>query len=159
MALMPVCSGSFTGCRFTMPGATRSTFLVPTASIGPLPSQRLAERVHDATQEVRAHRHLEHAAGAPDRVALLELQVVAHDDGADVVLFEVQRQGGDRLTGLGRLDLEHLVRHGRSETVDAGDSVLHLEDLADFLGLEVFLVVLDLLEQRLLDLAGAERCV
>jgi hypothetical protein len=38
IALMPVCSGSFTGWRSTMPGATMSTSRRPTDSIGPLPS-------------------------------------------------------------------------------------------------------------------------
>ena len=48
----------------------------------------------------RADRHLEQAAGAADLVAFLELEVVAEDGGADVVLFEVERQPGDRLAGL-----------------------------------------------------------
>ncbi len=38
MALRPVCSGSFTGCRSTTPGASRSMALNWSASIGPLPS-------------------------------------------------------------------------------------------------------------------------
>ena len=77
-------------------------------------------------------RHLEHAAGAADLVAFLELEVVAQDGGADVVLFEVQHQAGDRLAGLLGGELEHLAGHRRLEPVDAGDAVLHLEDGADF---------------------------
>ena len=57
---------------------------------------RTAERVDDAADQLRTDRHLEHAAGAADLVALLELEVVAEDDGADVVLFEVERERGDR---------------------------------------------------------------
>ena len=53
---------------------------------------RTAERVDDAADDLRADRHLEHARGAADLVAFLELEVVAEDDGADVVLFEVQRE-------------------------------------------------------------------
>ena len=45
-------------------------------------------------------RHLEHAAGAADLVAFLELEVVAEDDGADVVFFEVERERGDLVAGL-----------------------------------------------------------
>ena len=38
MALMPVWSGSFTGWRLMMPGATTSTGRLSSASISPLPS-------------------------------------------------------------------------------------------------------------------------
>ena len=38
MALIPVCSGSFTGCRSMMPGATISTLRVLFVWIGPSPS-------------------------------------------------------------------------------------------------------------------------
>ena len=38
IALMPVCSGSFTGCRTMMPGATISTGRGRVVSIGPSPS-------------------------------------------------------------------------------------------------------------------------
>ena len=51
-------------------------------------------------------------AGAADLVAFLELEVVAEDDGADVVFFEVQREGGDVVAGLAdERDLEHLAGH------------------------------------------------
>jgi hypothetical protein len=53
---------------------------------------RAAERVDDAADQRRADRDLEHAGGATDFVAFLELEVVAQHDGADVVLFEVQRE-------------------------------------------------------------------
>jgi hypothetical protein len=38
MALIPVCSGSFTGWRLMMPGATTSTFRVAVVLMGPRPS-------------------------------------------------------------------------------------------------------------------------
>ena len=41
MALMPVCSGVFTGCRSTMPGAGLSTARRFVEMIGPLPSTGL----------------------------------------------------------------------------------------------------------------------
>ena len=95
MALMPVCSGSFTGWRTMMPGASLSTLRVMLRVDVALAVDRAAERVDDAADELGADRHLEHAAGAADLVALLELEVVAEDDGADVVLFEVERERGD----------------------------------------------------------------
>jgi hypothetical protein len=119
---------------------------------------RPAEGVHHAADQRRPHRDLEHAAGAPDLVALLELEVVAEHHGADVVLLEVERQGGDRLARLARMDLEHLPRHRLAEAVDARDAVLDLQDGADFLDVELVEVGgLDLLEENVLDLAGAER--
>ena len=62
----------------------------------------------------------------------------------------------DRLAPVGGGDLQHLARHRVRETVDAGDPVLDLEDLADLLGLQLFLVVLDGPEENALDLARPE---
>ena len=131
MALMPVCSGSLTGWRTMMPGATISTGRRRRRLDRAAAVHRPAERVHHAAEHRRADRHLEQAAGAADLVALLELQVVAQDGGADVVLFEVEHQARDRLAGLLRGELEHLAGHGRLQAVDAGDAVPHLEDGAD----------------------------
>ncbi len=119
---------------------------------------RPAERVDDAADEGGTDGHLEHAAGPADLVALLELEIVAEHDGADVVLFQIEGEGGDDVAGLARVHLEHLARHRLAEAVDARDSVLHLEDGADFLDVEFMEIGgLDLLEENVLDLAGAER--
>ena len=158
MALMPVCSGSFTGWRTMMPGACDSTLRVIVVAIVAQAVDRTAERVDDAADQRGTDGHLEHARRAADLVAFLELEIVAEDDGADVVFFEVQREGGDLVAGLGRRDLEHLAGHRLLQPVDARDSVLHLEDRADFLDVELVEVGgLDLAEQDVLDLAGAER--
>ncbi len=61
---------------------------------------RAPEGVDDAADHGRPDGDLEHAGGAADLIALLQAEVVAEDDGADVVLFEVEREGGDRLAGL-----------------------------------------------------------
>ena len=64
------------------------------------------------------------------------------------------------VAGLGRRDLEHLAGHGLLEAVDAGDSVLHFEDGADFFDVELVEVGgFDLAKEDVLDLAGAERGV
>ncbi len=119
---------------------------------------RAAEGVDHAADERGAHRHFEHAGGAAHVVAFAELEVVAEDDGADVVLFEVQRQRGDLVAGFGRGDLEHLAGHGFLKAVDAGDAVLHFEDGPDLLDVErVEISSVDLAEQDVLDLAGAKR--
>src|SRR5690606_16569918 len=49
--------------------------------------QRTSQRVYNAPDERGAHGHLEHASGAAYVVALLEAEVVAEYDRADVVLF------------------------------------------------------------------------
>src|SRR5436190_595252 len=53
---------------------------------------RLAERVHDAADELRADGHLEDAAGRFHRVALGDVLVGSEHDGADRVALEVQRE-------------------------------------------------------------------
>ena len=61
------------------------------------------------------------------------------------------------VAGLGRRELEHLAGHGLLQAVDAGDSVLHLEDGSDFFDVELVEVGgFDLAEEDVLDLAGAE---
>src|SRR5439155_11652558 len=94
---------------------------------------RTTARIDDSADERRSHRNLEHTSRAADLVALLELQVVSKDDGADVILFEVEAKAGDLVAGLRGRHLEHLARHGFQQPVDAGDAVLDLEDRTHFL--------------------------
>ena len=118
IALMPVCSGSVTGWRWTTPGALNSAGRVSVVSIVALAVERVAERVDDAAEQRVADRDLEQAAGALDGVALDDLLPVAEQHGADVVGLEVQREAGDVVR-----QLEHLERHAVLEAVDAGDAV------------------------------------
>ena len=157
MALMPVCSGSFTGWRTMMPGALRLDLArrrgvdLAHAVDGP------AQRIDRAADELRADRHLEHARRAANLVAFLELEVIAEDDRADVVLFEVEGEGGDVVARLRRRDLEHLAGHRFLETVDARDSVLDFENGSDLFDIELVQVSgFDLAEEDVLDFAGAE---
>jgi hypothetical protein len=116
---------------------------------------RLAQRVHHPAQHPRPGRHLEEAAGAADLVAFLELQVVAHDRGAHVVLLEVQHQPVDDLAGFGRGELQHLARQRGLEAVDARDAVAHFEGGPDVgrVGLRQ-VGRLDFLEEDALDFTG-----
>ena len=75
MALMPVCSGSFTGWRAMMPGALISTRRTLGGADRALAVDRLAERVDHAADQRLADRHLDDAAGALDLVAFLDLRV------------------------------------------------------------------------------------
>ena len=96
IALMPVCSGSFTGWRTMIPGACDSTLRrrasrrsSPMPSIG-RPSASTTRPTSSGPTGTSSTRRR-----AADLVAFLELEVVAEDDGADVVFFEVEREGGD----------------------------------------------------------------
>src|SRR5215204_2084221 len=99
MAFRPVWSGSFTGWRWTTPGALNSA------------GQALADG------------DLQQAVGALDRVPLDDVLPGAEQHGADVVGLEVEREAGDVMG-----QLEHLERLAVLEAVDAGDAVGHGED-------------------------------
>ena len=64
---------------------------------------------------------------------------------------------GDDLLGLGGGEFEHFTGHDLAEAIDTGDAVLHFEDGADFLDVEIGEVGgLDLTEEDVLDFAGAQ---
>ena len=92
MALMPVCSGCSTGCRPATPGAIDSTGRECVGDDRALAVERIAQRIDDAADHRLADRHLQQLAGGADLVALGDLEVVAEDDDADGVLFEVEGQ-------------------------------------------------------------------
>ena len=68
------------------------------------------------------------------------LQVIAEDDDADRVLFEVERQA-DRAVG----ELDHLLGHDAGEAVDAGDAVADFQHAADVADVDLRREVLDFL--------------
>src|SRR5205807_1891639 len=126
IALMPVWSGSFTGCRLMIPGATMSTLRVFVPWSGPNPSTgrpsasttRPTPPAHPPPPQRRPHGHLQHAPGAAHLVPLPQHEVVAEDHGTDVVLFQVQRLPRDLLSRLRGGELEHLAGHGRGEMLE-----------------------------------------
>ena len=87
---------------------------------------RIAERVDDAAEQALADRHFDDRAGALDRLAFLDLAVLAENDDADVVGFEVERHAARAV-----LELDHLAGLNLVEAVGAGDAVADGEDLAD----------------------------
>src|SRR3972149_6050754 len=80
--------------------------------------QRLAQRVHDTADEAIADGHLDDATGRSDLVALPDPLVVAEDDGADGVFFQVQGHPHD-VVG----ELHQLAVHAAAQAVYAGDAV------------------------------------
>ena len=92
MTLMPVCSGSLTGWRSTMPGAWISMRRMRLGGDRALAVDRLAQGVDDPAEQPVAHGDRQDAPGGVDRLALLDVADVAEDDGADRVLVEVEGQ-------------------------------------------------------------------
>ncbi len=102
--------------------------------------ERIAERIDHAAQQLVADGNAQQAAGAADFVAFGDFQVVAQDDDADGVFFEVERQA-DRAVG----ELDHLLGHHAREAVDAGDAVADFEHAADFADVDLRGELLDFL--------------
>src|SRR5262249_7041850 len=115
------------------------------------PVERVAERVDDASEQRLADGDARHLAGAPHRLALLDLLPLAGERSADVVLFEVERKTRDTV-----LELEQLQRDAVLEPVDPGDAVADLQDGADLGEVRLDVVLLDPLTQDRGDLFRAQ---
>ena len=126
IALMPVCTGSFTGCRSTTPGALNSSGRVSDDSIGGPPSTGWPSGLTMRPISCLADRHARDAPRTTHRLPLLHVLPVSEQRRSDVVLLEVQRDADDAV-----VELEHLHGDGALEPVDAGDAVAHLEHSAD----------------------------
>ena len=122
MALMPVCIGSPTGWRSATPGARNSTGRGFGRVERSLAVERAAQRIEHATDDRIADWHRQQLAGGADFVAFLNLQVVAENDDADTVLFEVERQPRH---AAGKLD--HLAGHHARQPIHASDAVADFE--------------------------------
>jgi len=114
MALMPVCSGCFTGWRSTMPGAGDSTGRRRVVRIGPLPSTGLPSGSTTAADHLGSDGHRQQLAGGADFHAFGDFQIVAKDNDGDGVLFEIEGEALD--VALGEVDefAGHDPRRGRS---------------------------------------------
>ena len=111
-----------------------------------MPSIGCAERVDDAAEHRVADRHRDDARRALDRVAFLDLPVVAEQHGADAVLFEVQRNAEDAVR-----ELEHLAGHRALDAVHARDTVTERDHAADFGDVDLDRVAADLVANDLGD--------
>ena len=101
--------------------------------------ERIAQRIDDAADDGVADRHFEQRAERADLVAFGDLEVIAEDDDADRVFFEVEDEPAD----LGAGELDHFAVHGAGEAVDAGDAVADFEHAAHLARVELVLVGLD----------------
>ena len=138
MALMPVCSGSQTGWRCDTPVAITSTGRNSLGVDRALAVQRIAQRVEHAAHHRFAHRDGQQPSQGPHFVALVDAQVVAENDHADAVLFQVE---GQPLDAVGEFD--HFAGHHAGQAVHAGDSVADFEHRAHFADIDLALELLD----------------
>ena len=106
----------------------------------PLAVGRVAQRVHHAADQRLAHRHGHDALGPLDRVAFLDLGVIAQQHRADLVFFQVQRQPG-HFVG----KVEELAGHGVLQAVNARHTVADRDDRPDLADRDAAVVVLNLL--------------
>src|SRR5207247_10008097 len=102
-----------------------------------------AQRIDHASDDRIADRRFEHAPGGFDGVAFLDLQIIAEDDGADGIFFEVED-----LSHRAAFELEQLPGHRALQAVDARDPVADFDDSADFANREPLLDVGDLALQN-----------
>src|SRR6478672_7630140 len=79
IAFRPVWSGSFTGWRWTTPGALNSSGRRSAAAV-----DRVAQRVDDPADQRVADGHAGDAAGTADGLAFLDLVPLAEQGGTDV---------------------------------------------------------------------------
>ena len=100
-----------------------------------------------ATDQLFADRHRNNPVGPFDRVAFLDVRVLAEQHRADAVFLEVERD-----TEYAVRKLEHLAGHGVLDPVHAGDAVADRHDGADFRDVHVDRVVADLVADDLGDL-------
>ena len=115
--------------RFTRDDARRLHF--DAAALGAydraLAVDRVAERVDHAAEQALADRDVHDGAGPLHGVAFRDVAVIAEDNDAHVVVFEVQRHA---LETAGEFD--HFTGLDIVESVDASDTVTHRHARSDF---------------------------
>ena len=103
---------------------------------------RLAERVHHATEHTVADGHRKNLAGGLDGLAFFDVVGIAENHGADRFFFEVEGQATRAV-----FELEELVHGAVGQARDARNTVAHFDDATHGAGLErrreAFEVLLD----------------
>src|ERR1051326_7035664 len=112
--------------------------------------ERLAQRVHHATDQLRTDRDRGDAPGAAHLVAFFDVRVRPDDHDADRFFFEVQSDAHDLLFG----ELDQLERADIAEAIHARDTVTHLDHRANLTRLDGRGEVCDLLDKDGVDFFG-----
>ncbi len=107
---------------------------------GSLTVDRLSNGRNNAAQNRFAHRNLSNSAGSFNRIAFLDVGILAHDGDTDIILFKVERKAENAAWKFHKL-------HGHDflQAVYAGDSISNRQDDAGFTQLDLLVIILDLL--------------
>ena len=123
-----------------MPGAFTSTRFLTSNLDRTFAVDRIAEAVDDASEKPLADRNFHDGARPLDGVALFNGPVLAENNDADIVGFEVQRHAADAAWEFDHFAGLHII-----ETVHAGDTVAHRKHLPDLRYFCFLAEILDLL--------------
>ena len=126
MALMPVCSGSLTGCRLGDAGGDEFDRPAFGGDDRAFAVERIAQRIDHAAEHASPTGTLSSRPVLRTSSPSSIFEVVAEDDDADGVLFQVEGQADDAVG-----ELDHFAGHDARQAVDAGDAVADFEHAAD----------------------------
>ncbi len=101
--------------------------------------ERIPQRIDHAAQEFVTHGHAQQGSGAANFFTFVDVQIVAEDNHADRVLFEVERQASHAAG-----ELDHFTRHDAGQTVNLSDTVAHFQHAANIADVDVCRELLDL---------------
>src|SRR5829696_308592 len=104
--------------------------------------ERTPQGIDDPAEHALADGHAGQPLRAPNRIAFLDVVIVAGHDNAYVILLQVQRETRDLLSAR-VLELHHLLVHDVGKAVDARDAVPDFEDLANLFGPYPVFVICD----------------
>ena len=90
---------------------------------------RLAQRVHDATEVAVADGHGEHFAGAAHFLAFLDSSEIAEDHHADLTGVKVERQAERAV-----FERQQLIGHATRQSRHVRNAITGRGDIAHFLG-------------------------
>ena len=153
IALMPVCSGSFTGCRCTTVGACSSSGRRPSSAISPRPSIGWPSGSTTRPRKRVADRHREDLAGALDRPGPPRCPAASPR-----MTTPISRTSRFSATpSVPSSNSQQLVGHRRGQALDVGDAVAGLGDDADLLARDLRRVGRDVALQRAADLVRGDR--
>ena len=111
-------------------GAGRSIGSSVSVAIGPLAVERAAERIDDAAEQRRPHRHAHDIARAAHRIAGLDRIDIVQQDAADPVAFEHLGEAE-----LSLVEAQQLIEPDVGQPGDERDAVPDLLDPTDLFGL------------------------
>ena len=100
---------------------------------------RTADSINNTANHGFTYGNLHDFARTLNLCAFFNLGFAAQDNGTDIVLFKVQDQPKYIIT-----EIQQLTGHGFFEAMNMGDTVTDFDNRANFIDIQVYFVVLDL---------------